>query len=513
VSEGIANMSESNVTAETIDLIKGVQATPDELIKSFISPSTAVTGLQAYNLEGPSKKLFPVLTPLRNMIGRVTGGFAIQANWKAITNINVGNVRAGVSEGRRGGVITHTQSEYLAAFRGFGLENNVTFEAGYAAKNYEDVKAVAASTTLQATMIQEERLILGGNTSLALGVTPTPTTTTATTGGTVAAATQSVICVALGLQAYLDVSGVNNGSIGQSADLVNGVPGVISRPNADGTTETFGGGSAQKSAASAQVTTGATSTITATVAPVRGAVGYAWYLGVAGSERLAAVTSIASVVLTAPAGGSNQLASALAASDNSTSSLDFDGLLTMAFNPALNAYYLQMPAGTSGIGTGLTADGAGGISEFEAAFVSFYNKYRLSPTRIFVSSQELINITKKIIANGGAPLLRMNFDAANPGTIRAGTVVGAYLNKVTGTEIPLVVHPNLPAGTVFFYTETLPYDASGIGMTARMLMRQDYYQLEWPLKSRKYEYGVYADGVLQHYAPFSMGIITGIGNA
>jgi len=79
--------------------------------------------------------------------------------------------------------------------------------------------------------------------------------------------------------------------------------------------------------------------------------------------------------------------------------------------------------------------------------------------------------------------------------------------------IPVAVHPNVPAGTVFFFTESLPYDVSGIGDTCRMLMRQDYYQLEWPLKSRKYEYGVYADGVLQHYAPFSMGVITGIANA
>jgi hypothetical protein len=506
-------MSDINVTAETIDLIKSVQATPDELIKSFVQPGSATTGLQAYNLEGPSKKLIPVLTPLRNMIARVTGGFAIQANWKAITNINVGNVRAGVSEGRRGGVITHSQSEYLAAFRGFGLENNVTFEAGYASKNYEDVKALAVSSTLRATMIQEERLILGGNTSLALGITPTPTLAASTTGGTLATQTLSVICVALGLQAYLDVAGVNNGAIGQSADLVNGVPGVIRRPNADGTTETFGGGSAQKSVAATVAVTGATGSATATVTPVRGATGYAWFTGAAGSERLTVVTTIASVSITAAPGGSNQLASALAASDNSTSALDFDGLLTMAFNPALNAYYYQMPAGTPGIGTGLTADGAGGISEFEAAFLSFYNKYRLSPTRIFVSSQELINITKKIIANGGAPLLRLNVDAHNQGTLQAGTVVGSYLNKVTGNVIPVVVHPNVPAGTVFFFTESLPYDASGIGDTCRMLMRQDYYQLEWPLKSRKYEYGVYADGVLQHYAPFSMGIITGIANA
>jgi hypothetical protein len=246
---------------------------------------------------------------------------------------------------------------------------------------------------------------------------------------------------------------------------------------------------------------------------VRGAVGYAWYVGTAGSEKLAAVTSIPSVSITAAPAVGAQTAASLAASDNSTSALDFDGLLTMAFNPALNAYYYQMPAGTPGVGTGLTSDGAGGIAEFEAAFASFYNRYRLSPSVMFVSAQELANITKKIVANSGAPLLRLNADAANPGVIQASVKLGSYLNKVTGDEVAVVVHPNMPAGTVFFWTDSLPYDASGVGPVARMLMRQDYYQLEWPLKTRRYEYGVYADGVLQHYAPFSMGVITGIANA
>ncbi|MFK5073820.1 hypothetical protein ACI4BE_30285, partial [Klebsiella pneumoniae] len=67
-------------------------------------------------------------------------------------------------------------------------------------------------------------------------------------GGTLATQTLSVICVALGLQAYLDVVGVNNGSSGDSVNLVTGVPGQITRTNADGTTETFGGGNGQQSA-------------------------------------------------------------------------------------------------------------------------------------------------------------------------------------------------------------------------------------------------------------------------
>lgn len=506
----------ANTTQETLELLKAAQTQSDDVIKSFVQPGSATTGLQAYNLEAPSKKLYPILTPLRNSIARIGGGFAIQANWKAITNINTGNVRAGVSEGKRGGVISHEQSEYMAAFRGYGLENNVTFEANYSSKNFEDVKALAVQQTLEATMVQEERLILGGNTSVSLGTTPTPTATGAASGGTLADGSYSLICVALGLQAYLDTVGVNNGSIGQYFDAATAqVPGRITRANADGSSDTFGGGSARKSsAASVSISNGSgAGKVTATVAAVKGAVGYAWFFGASGSEKLVAATSINSVVITAAADAGAQAAADLTAADNSTSTLDFDGLLYQAFKTGSNAYIKMMPTGTAGEGTPLTSDGAGGIVEFEEAFVGFYNKFRLSPTKIYVSAQELINITKKIIGNGGAPLLKLNANVNSAtNAIAAGVVVGSYWNKVVGQEIPLVVHPNMPAGTIFFYTEKLPYPMSNVGNVAQMLMRQDYYQLEWPLKTRMYEYGVYADGVLQHYAPFSMGVITNIAN-
>lgn len=502
---------------EALALLKVAQANPDELIKSFAAPTAGqpTQGFQAYNLEAPAKNLFPVLTPLRNMIARVSGGFASQANWKAFTDINVGNQRAGVSDGKRGGLINHVLTEYFAAFRGFGLENAVTFEGQYASKNFDDAKARAVSQLLSAVMIQEERLMLGGNTSVLMGVTPTPTAATAGTGGTIPAATYSLICVALGLQAYLDTVGVNNGSIGSSFNAATAtVAGQIVRSNADGTTDTFGAGSAQKSVAAPVTTTGSTSVVTATVAPVNSVMGYAWFFGASGAERLVAVTPINSVSIAAVANGGAQLASTLTAVDSSTSSLDFDGLFTQAFKSGSNAYIATQSNGVAGVGTGLTSDGAGGIAEFEVAFASFYNKYRLSPTKIFVSAQELVNISRKIIANSGAPLIRLTAEAVSgAGTIQAGAKVGTYLNKVTGDVIPLIVHPNIPAGTVLFFTESLPYPLSDVSDTCRMLMRQDYYQLEWPLKTRKYEYGVYADGVLQHYAPFSMGVINNIGNS
>lgn len=486
------------------------------LLKSFLQPASATTGLQAYDLEAPSKKLYPVLTPLRNEIPRIGGGFAIQANWKAITNINVANVRAGVGEGKRGGVISHAQSEYFAAYRGWGLENNASFEAVYAGRNYEDIRALAVQQTLEATMIQEERLILGGNTNVAMGTTPTPTVVAATSGGSLADATYKVICVALGLQAYLDVAGVNNGGVGEYLDVTTAqVPGAVSRTNADGTTSDYGGGSAQKSAASADaVISGGSGAgkLTCTVAAVKGAVGYAWFVGVSGSEKLAAVTSINSAVITVAADSGAQAASSLTAADHSTSALDFDGLLYQAAKTGSNAYWKTMANGVAGTGTPLTSDGAGGIVEFEEAFAYFFNRYRITPTTIDVSSQELLNITKKIIDNGGAPLLQLSVNATQQGMISAGVVVGSYLNKITNTRVAIRVHPNMPAGTMMFSTMRLPYPLAGIPNIVQMRMRQDYYQIEWPLQTRQHEFGVYADGVLQHYAPFSLGVITNIGN-
>lgn len=498
---------------QTLDAMKEAQASAIQnqtLTKSFTQPSNAITGLQAYNLEGPSKKFIPIQTPLRNMIPRVTGGFAIQANWKVITNINVQNQRAGVGEGQRGGKIQHESAEYFAAFRGFGLENDVTFEADYAAKNFEDVKALAVSQTLEATMIQEERLILGGNTSLALGQTATPSLAAVGTGGTLTAASKSVICIALGLQAYLDVVGMNNGGIGQIFDpSYSQVPGQINRTNADGSSSTFGGGSARKSSA-ATVTVVDGGSITATVLPTAGAVGYAWYMGAAGSEKLVAVTAINSVIIKEEAQTNAQLASSIIDQDNSTSIYDFDGLLVQAFKPNSKAYLKVMPTGTAGIGTKLSSDGTGGVVEINEALYAFYTRYRLSPDVIYVSAQELQDITSLIIGNNGAPLLQLTVDVNDPSSIVAGKVVGSYLNKITNQKVDIRVHPNMPTGTIFFFTRKLPYQLSNVTNAVQMQMRQDYYQIEWPLRTRKYEYGVYADGVLQHYAPFSMGVITNI---
>lgn len=487
---------------ETLDLVKAAQSKPiaDEISKAFTQSGSATSGITMYDLEGPAKKLYPLELILRNMLPRVVGGMGIQANWRSISGINTGNIFGGVGEGQRGAVIGQATNDHLAAFRAIGLENSATFEADMAARGFDDVKALAVQTLLEATMEAEERTMLFGNTSNALGTTATPSLAASTSGGSLATGTLSVICVALTAQGK------------RISSVAGGVIATSTKTSADGSSIVEDGGAAQKSAAASVAVTGPTGSVTATVTAKSGAAGYAWFWGASGSETLGAITTINSVAITANATGT-QLASALPAADKSTNGLVFDGLLTMSAKTASNSYVKVMDTGVAGVGTPLTADGSGGIVEIDDALESIFNTYKLSPTHLFVSAQEMKSIKKKISQGASNSLVRFNVES-NQGMLVGGAAAVSYLNPfASGTgvsELKIVLHRDMPAGTMMFFCEKLPYALSNVSSVARMLLRRDYYQLEWPLKSRKYEYGVYLDGVLQHYAPFSLGIITNI---
>lgn len=478
---------------DTIELLKGLK--PTQLAEDIQKSFSQATGLVFYDLEAAAKTLYPVLTPWRNRIPRVSGRGGTATNWKQITAINVTNLRAGVSEGRRGGVIADQVTDKVAAYKGLGLENSVTFEADYAARNFDDAKARAVQSLLNSVMIQEERVLAGGNNSLALGITPTPTVANAGTGGTIAAATYSVICVALTLAAW------------RESTLTGGVPTTANRTNADGTVDSIKGGHAGKSNSATTTTTGTTSVITASVTPVNGAVGYAWYVGAAGSERLAALTTINSAKFTSIPGAS-QLASALVAGDQSQDNLVPDGLLPQLWTPGSGAVNTVLATGTPGVGTALTSDAAGGIVEVDAQFELFWNQYRLSPDEMHVSARTLMAMNKLVISNGGAPLYRVN--VGEGATIQAGVVIGSYLNKITNKLLKIMVHPELPDGMIVFWSNGVPYPLANVGNILQVKTRQEYYQIEWPLRTRSYEYGVYADELLQLYFPGAFGTLSNI---
>lgn len=498
------------LSAETLKLVKDAQAAPNaELAKAWTQSGSAVQGITAYDLEAPAKKLYPVITPLRNRIPRVSGRGGIQANWRAITGINTGGVSAGVSQGNRGGAVATSVANYQAAYAGIGLEDYVTFEADYAAEGFDDVKALAVEGLLRALMIQEERIILAGNSSSPLGQVAGVSTSASTTGGAITgltggAKTIYIQVLALTLEGYLNSS------------VAGGTPGQVSRTNTDGSTDSYGGGSGRASTQVSQACGASTDTNSVSVSwtAVPGAMAYAVYwAGTTGQAVLGAIVTTNSAVITTLAGAGTELASARN-TDYSANTLVFDGIFTQLFKAGSNAYVYGMPTGTPGTGTPLTADGEGGIVEIDAALQSFWDNYRLSPTDIYVNSQEMKNISKKVLQGAANSAQRFTFNVEQ-GMLAGGVMVRSYLNKFSmngPVEIPIRLHPNIPPGTIMFYCDQLPYPLSNVSSVVRILTRREYYQVEWPLRSRKYEYGVYADQVLQHYFPPSCGLIYNIAN-
>jgi hypothetical protein len=511
---------DANVLAETERLLD--QLGSSAMIKAGgISQST---GLTWYDLEEKAKMLYPVRTPLRNEIPRVGArgpGQGPQANWKVITAINSPLQLAFVEEGKRGGIISIQTANKSASYKGMGLENPVTFEADYAARAFDDVKEIAMLTALQSSMIFEEQTILHGNTSLQLGTNPTPSVTNSATGGSLAAATYYVYAVTM---TYLgqQLCAVGAAPGGTSAPgVTTGVVPTVTRTNADQTTTTMNGGIGKVSAAAGSTTTGgATSLITASCAAVEGAYAYAWFVGTAAGAHNCVLTSITYnnvTTITTLAGAGTQLADGsntpgwTTTTDYSTNPLAYDGLLTQSMTGG--GYYNSLNGGT------LTADNAGGIVEWDAALQYFWDTYQASPTQIICSSQQIKDIKKKIIGNGGSgtPIFRINLDnvQGDLGHVVGSARVGSYLNQFAmgdAQELPVRLHPYMPPGKVFFDLQVSPYPNANIGEARAIRTRYDYFAVEWPLVSRSYQYGVYFDSVLQVYIPFLSGIIDGIGN-
>jgi hypothetical protein len=483
-------------TQETLGLMK------DSLAKNV----TISTGLTAYDLQAPAKNLYPTITPLRNSVPRVARlnpGDA--AHWRSIfaTTGSGFDAMGWVPEGQRSASMSYSATSITLPYVTLGEEDTVTFEAEAAAQGFEDINATATLRILQKTMRKEETALLGGNTSLALGTAGAPTLTASGTGATLPGQTYSVIVVGLTFEGY------------RNSTLSGGVAATKTITGNDGSTYTLNGGSSMRSANVTQaVTLG--QTLFATAPIINGAVAYAWYLGSAGSETLQAITTINSVAFSVPLVSGQQPATVITADNSRNPGLAFDGLLTDGFNPATASFVQALASGPAGTGTFLTPSGRGSIAEIDNMLLQMWNTYRLSPTVIYVNAQEQKNITSKCLTNASGPLVRYNVDASQsaPYEFTASGVVRWYYNPFTGTEIPMPVHPDLPPGTILAYCERPPawYQSNETPNVAEVLTRRDYYRVDWPVRTRRREFGVYAEEVLAIYASFGIGILTNIGN-
>ncbi len=487
-----------SVINETLELMKSAYSEQNALRKAGNTVTTA-SGLVAFDLQAPAKNLYPVIRLLGSSIYRRPGKGGTATNWRQVNKIigsgfdNIG----WVPEGQRAGVMSLNASTKAASYATIGEEGALTFEAYMAAEGFEDERARTSIRTLQKAMLKEEIAILCGNASQTLGTPAAPTLSAAGTGGTLPAATYSVIMVALTLEGYLNSS------------VASGVATSQTVTGQDLMTFTLNGGSSNKSGnTTLAVTLG--QNLTATGTPLAASVAYAWYAGAAGSEVLQAITTVPTVTFSAPLATGTQAATAITGDHSANPNTGFDGLLTNALNPANGAYVLDLQ------GAALTASSRGTVNQIDAMLEYMWNNFRLSPTIIYVNAQEQLSITNAALNQTAGNLLRQNTQIGANGKVTAGVVVGHYYNPFAlggGVMIPIELHPNLPPGTLICWADNLPmqYQSNEVPNVAEMHVQQDWQDINWPLVTRSYQNGVYAREVLAVYAPFAMGVIKGIG--
>ena len=439
-------------------------------------------GLVGYNLSAPAKQLVPFLSPLRNIIPRKVSPTGTSTHWKAITSI-VPQGKATALEGTRGTSMNYTVEDKMAAFKVLGLQDAVTFEAEAAGRNFQDVKATASTNLLLSLMQEEERYILGGN-HTSLGTVSAPTATADTTGGSIAAGTYAVKVAAMTLVAANRV--VANQQV---AGLVLGVPATDSMgQDISGAID----GVTAASTATSVTTTGTTSMLKLSVAPVTGALAYAWFV----DDVLQIVSTNSYVELTKLVTGG----SAAPTADGSGDANAFDGIIPQII--AGGGIYMDMA------NSQLTAS-QGGIEELDEINSRLFNQFKNGATRYLVSEQLAKDITSAIVKNNGAPTLFVNNGEKND--ITGNYMVKRYVNKSYGGQnISIEVHPWLPNGTMVVMCDRVPYPNANIGSVLEIECGYDYRQLEYARTSPKYEFEIRTYEALKHYFPACQAILTNV---
>ncbi|HEY1300033.1 MAG TPA: hypothetical protein VGF07_06025, partial [Stellaceae bacterium] len=145
----------SGITQETLELIAQARAHPNEALAKSISTAT---GLLAFDLQAPAKNLYPFVTPIRNVMPRVSGGTGTATNWRQVNAI-IGSgfdAMGWVPEGQRSGQMSYSTSTKSATFVTIGEEDAATFEAISAGRQFEDIQNRMTFRLLQKMMLKEE---------------------------------------------------------------------------------------------------------------------------------------------------------------------------------------------------------------------------------------------------------------------------------------------------------------------------------------------------------------------
>lgn len=458
-------------------------------------------GLNAYDLEAPAKLLTPRPTPLRNRLPRKKGvGTAHQ--FKRITGFTgtgtggVGVTRPGITEIgtttwggqtlRRPPIINYAGDQASVPYIEFGASDSVSFAASYSGMGYQDIRQLSQSTVLYSSMLQEERLLLGGRGTAGsfagalaapTGLTATMTTASSTPYAAITGYTTNIYvrvtseCVfGESVSAVVTVTGASGDYLPVFATLPQGATGM-----------------------KVYVGTGASDP---------GVTG-SFFVGRSSNGGTSVANPGMIIQGALPTTGSTP-----PAADNSATATEYDGILT--YCTGANSGYVKSLNGVAGNGSVMGALSSNPGNEFNVAFSALWDSVKADPDEILANGNDRKQLSD-LLKTASSSNYRINLtNSGDAHGASVGTMITSIQNEVTGKIVDVTVHPWLPQGNMPIVSWTLPLPDSEVSDVFSVFNVADYQMLEWPVNQLSYDVSSWWYGTFVCFAPSYCGAITGI---
>ena len=472
-----------------------------EIQKDITLTSPLSTSFAAFDLEAPSKLLTPRPTPLRNRIPRKKG-VGTSHRVKRILGYTgtgtggVGNTWPGITEStttafgsinfERGPKISYAADDLILPYNSYSLSDSVSFDANFSGLGYQDLRQLSSTSTLYATMLMEERMMLmargtasGYSGALAQPVIASATATATTSGQTALPNGQYIIFVTAD-------AGISGSGFGES---------IVS-------------------AQAAETTTGGNKTVVVTLsAAVTGALGYNLYVK-SGAQATATYQGTFQGLTATLQGGTAPNSGNLitytttgalvtrATADTSAYATGYDGILptvlgaNSGYNNVINSTFSTSNPGV----------------EFQKVFAELYQDVKADPDMVLLNGNDRKQLSDAIKSGSNANYRLVINQPGESGTTY-GSIVTGLQNEVTGKAVDLMVHPWLNSGVAPVLSFTLPIPDTEVSDVWANFLVQDYMGIQWPVTQFAYEFSTYFRGTFFCTAPAWNGAVSGIVNA
>ena len=469
-----------------------------DIVKDISLTTPLSTSFAAFDLEAPAKLLTPRPTPLRNKlprkkgvgtshrIKRITGytgtGTGGQGQiWPGITETTTNTFGSVAYE--RGPKISYTADDLVLPYNTYSLSDSVSFDANFSGLGYQDLRQLSSTSTLYATMLMEERMLLmaRGTATGYSGALSAPTVSLAAANAT---GTQTALAASTTFYVYVTADA---GAFGQSV----------------------------LSSVQSQATSSGSQVLTITVTPVTGALGYNVYVGTTtGAANAHFVGRFTGLTATLQGAASTQttnnnlvfnttgvLASTITG-DTSAYAAGYDGIIPTllgsagGYNNNINAQFSTSNPG----------------NEYQTVFYNLYNNVKADPSEILINGSDRKQLSDAI-KNGSTANYRLNLTQTDAGDYVGGATIGGLYNEITGSLVDITVHPWLPQGVSPVMSYTLPIPDTEVSDCWAVFNVTDYMGIQWPVTQFSYDFSTYFRGTFMAQAPAWSGIVSGIASA